>query len=136
VGSYQKRIWRALAIHAAGALPAIAVIFVLAHQAPRLPLAVVLVGLTLAGALLLVSSLPWWRRIDEMEREVHTSCWYSGSLVGALAVLLWTMGLSAHTGAHRELALGAGLCFVAQSVVYLIFWAIRSSSLSSRAMAR
>ena len=136
MGAYQKRIWQALAVQTVGALAAIAAILVIVAKARQLSLAVVLLGLTLAGALVLAAGQPWWRRIDEMEREEHTNAWYEGSILGALLALLWMLGLTAHTGAHRELALGGGLVFIAQGLVYLVFWAIRRLSRRSRATAR
>ena len=43
------------------------------------------------------------------------------------------VGVTAHAGAHRELALGASICFGAQAFFYLAFWAIRRSVRSGRA---
>ena len=132
--AYDIRIWRALAIQLVGAVIATAAILFLIARARQLPLAVVLVGLTLAGALVVAAGQPWWRRIDEMERETHSLAWYEGSILGASVAMLWMLGLSAHTGAHKELALGGALCFIAQGVVYLIFWAIRWSGQHARAL--
>jgi hypothetical protein len=136
MGTYQKRIWQALAVQMAGAVAAMAAIFTLVAWAPQLPLFVVIAGLTLAGAVVLAAGQPWWRRIDEMEREAHALSWYEGSILGAVAALMWMLGLAAHSGAHRELALGGGLCFIAQGLAYLVFWAIRSWGRRSRTVAR
>jgi hypothetical protein len=133
---YENRIWRALAIQGVGALVAIAMILALGARAPQLPLVVVLGGLTLAGVLVLAAGQPWWRRIDEMEREMHAMAWYEGSVPGAALALLWMLGLTAHSGAHRELAFGGALCFMVQGAFYLVFWAIRAANRRSRAVAR
>jgi hypothetical protein len=132
---YENRIWKALAIQGAGALVAIAMILVLIRRAPQLPLAVVLGGLSLAGVLVLAAGQPWWRRIDEMEREMQALAWYEGSVPGAALALLWMLGLFAHSGAHRELAFGGALCFMAQGLAYLVFWAIRAARRGSGAVA-
>jgi hypothetical protein len=139
---YENRIWKALAIQGAGALAAIALILVLVRLAPQLPLAVVLSGLSLAGVLVVAAGQPWWRRIDEMEREMHALAWYEGSVPGAALALLWMLGLTAHSGgltahsgAYREMAFGGALCFMAQGLAYLVFWAIRAMNRRSRAAA-
>lgn len=136
MSGYRKRIWQALAVQAAGALAAVAIILPLVRQAPRLPLALVMIGLMFAGALLLAAGQPWWRRIDEMEREEHAIAWYEGSIPGALVVLMGVLGLTAHTGAHRELALGAAVCFIGQGLFYLVFFAIRRRARTRGAVAR
>ncbi len=135
MGAYQQRIWRALAVQLAGGLAAGAAVTALVGWAHRLPLAVVLLGLVLAGVLVLAAGQPWWRRIDEMEREEHAIAWYEGSIPGALICLLCMLGVTAHSGAHRELALGAAICFAAQALVYLVFWTIRRSDRRARAAA-
>ncbi len=136
MGAYQKRIWQALAVQIAGAVAATAAMSVLVFRARQLPLAVIIVGLLIAGVVLLAAGQPWWRRIDEMEREEHALAWYEGSIPGALIALLCMLGVTAHSGAHREMALGAGICFVAQGLVYLVFFAIRRANRQARDAAR
>jgi len=132
MSAYQRRIWQALAVQAVGALAAATAIVLLVGRARQLPLPVVIVGLVLAGVLLLAAGMPWWRRIDEMEREEHTLAWYEGSVPGAAIALLCLLGVTAHSGAHRELGLGAAICFSAQGLLYLVFWAIRRTVRTAR----
>jgi hypothetical protein len=136
MSGYQKRIWRALAVQGAGILVAVPAMLILFNRAPRLPLAALLVGLILAGAVILATGQPWWRRIDEMEREEHAIAWYEGSIPGALIALLCMAGVAAHTHAHREFALGASFCFLAQGVFYLIVWAVRRLGRRAREIAQ
>lgn len=136
MGAYQKRIWRALAVQAAGALAAGAAIVLLTRQAPQLPLAVVVAGMVLAGVVVVAAGQPWWRRIDEMERQEHALAWYEGSIPGAAIALLGMLGLAARQAAHRELAIGGAICFVVQAVLYLVFWGIRRAMRSARGPAQ
>jgi FtsH-binding integral membrane protein len=132
MSTYQKRIWRALAVQLAGAVAAVAAILLLGAHARQMPLALVIGGLILAGVVVLAAGQPWWRRIDEMEREEHALAWYEGSLPGALFALLCLLGVMAHSGAHRELGVGAAICFAAQALFYFIFWGIRRAKRQAR----
>lgn len=132
MGAYQKRIWKALAVQAAGAAAGAAAIVVLGARARQLPLGVVLSGFILAGVLILAAGQPWWRQIDEMEREEHAIAWYEGSIPGASIALLGMLGVSAHFRAHWEMAEGAAICFAAQALVYFVFFAIRRASRHAR----
>jgi hypothetical protein len=136
MSAYQRRIWQALAVQAAGAVAGGAAVVLLIGHASELPLPVVLAGLVLAGVVLVAAGQPWWRRIDEMEREEHSLAWYEGGVPGAALALLCLLGVAAHSGAHLELALGGAICFGAQAAFYLVFWAIRRSVRSPRAAAR
>jgi hypothetical protein len=68
--------------------------------------------LLLAGALALAAVVPWWRRVDDVQKAVHLSSWYWGGTAGGIAVL---MGLVAATGIESELAQGAGVMFLGQA---------------------
>ena len=136
MSGYQKRIWQALAVQLAGAVAGAGAILVLVARAQQLPLAVVIGGLILAGVLILAAGQPWWRRIDEMEREEHAIAWYEGSIPGGAIALLCLLGVIAHSGAHRELGLGGAICFLAEGLFYLVFWAIRRANRQARGAAQ
>ena len=73
---------------------------------------VLMAGVVLAG-------IPWWRALDDVQKQGQTHSWYWGSLVAGLAALAW---LLATTGRHSDLSLGAAYLFVAQGVGFALAW--------------
>ena len=70
-----------------------------------------------AGALALSAMVPWWRRVDDVQKSVHLASWFWGGMAGGIAVL---MALVASVGVRGDLAEGAGLALVGQAVGFLV----------------
>ncbi len=82
--------------------------------------------LVLAGGLAVVAtalwaSIPWWRRMDDMQKHGQMISWYWGGLGAGLAMLIW---LIAALGLQSDQALGALALLMAQTVGFLVFWAV------------
>ena len=71
-------------------------------------------------ALALWACLPWWNRLDDMQKQGHTVSWYWGGLGGGILALT---GLVAAVGVHGELAVGGLIAMLGQLVGFLVFWA-------------
>lgn len=70
--------------------------------------------------LALAAGLPWWRRLDDVQRAGHLTACYWGGQAGMLAAVL---GLVAATGPRSELSLGALFTVVGVAAGYLLFYA-------------
>ena len=71
-------------------------------------------------ALAFAASLPWWRKIDDMQKTGQLVSWYWGGMAGGLAVV---MALIAATGVRSELSLGALYTLLGQSAGFFLFLA-------------
>lgn len=69
-------------------------------------------------ALAVAAMLPWWRKLDDMQRTGHLVSWHWGGLVGTLAVM---MALVAATGTRSELSLGSLYTLLGQTAGYFVF---------------
>lgn len=67
------------------------------------------------------ASVPWWRTMDDMQRQGHMISWYWGGMAGGLVVLVW---LGAALGMPSPQVQGALALFVGQAVGFLIFWGV------------
>lgn len=77
------------------------------------------------AAAALAASVPWWNRLDDVQKYGHMSSWYWGSMAGALAMLVW---LAVTTGRHSDLSLGAIYLFFAQGAGFafvFMLWRLR-----------
>src|SRR5690349_10384365 len=74
------------------------------------------------GGLALLACLPWWRRVDDVQKGVHLASWWWGGMAGGIVVL---MGLVAAVGPRGDLAKGAGLLMVGQAVGFLLVHGIK-----------
>ena len=72
-------------------------------------------------ALGLAASLPWWRRLDDVQKTGQLVSWYWGGQIGAVIVL---MGLVAGTGKQSEYSLGGLAVFLGEAVAFAIAWLI------------
>jgi len=72
-------------------------------------------------ALAFAALLPWWRKLDDMQKTGHLSSHYWGGMAGGLAVML---ALVAATGRHSDLSLGALYTVLGQAVGFLAFLAL------------
>lgn len=79
------------------------------------PASVAVCWLALAG------TLPWWRKLDAMQKDAHLESWYWGGMAGGVAVL---MALAVGAGIRSDLARGGGLVLVGQGVGFLIFFVV------------
>jgi hypothetical protein len=73
--------------------------------------------LLLVGALALLGTWPWWRRIDDIQKNGHMLSWYWGSTVGAVILLMWVI---AATGVNSDVTKGATAMFMAQGLGFLV----------------
>lgn len=76
-------------------------------------------------ALAFAAIMPWWRKLDDMQKTGQLVSWYWGGMAGALAVML---GLVAATGVRSELSLGALYTVLGQTAGYFLFlagWRLR-----------
>jgi hypothetical protein len=71
-------------------------------------------------ALALAACIPWWRKLDDMQKAGHLVSWYWGGLAGALAVV---KALVAATGVHSDLSKGALFTIVGQAIAFLLAFA-------------
>lgn len=79
------------------------------------------------GALAFAALVPWWRKVDDMQRTGHLVSWYWGGMAGGLAVML---ALVAASGRHSDLSLGALYTVLGQAVGFMLFfagWRLRRS---------
>lgn len=82
--------------------------------------------LVLAGGLFVVGTtlwacVPWWRTMDDMQKQGHMISWYWGGMGAGLAMLVW---LIAALGIPSPQVQGALALLVAQSVGFLGYWAM------------
>lgn len=70
-------------------------------------------------ALAFAASIPWWRKVDHMQREGHLVSWYWGGL-GAAALVL--MALIAATGVKSDMTRGAMYLVIGQSAGFFAYW--------------
>jgi hypothetical protein len=78
---------------------------------------ILLVGCALA----LWACVPWWRRMDDMQKHGHMVSWYWGGLAGGIIML---MAIIAANGTRSEQALGALLVMMGSVGGFLLFWAM------------
>jgi hypothetical protein len=78
-------------------------------------------ALLVVCALAFVAMLPWWRKIDDMQRTGHLVSWHWGGLAGTLAVM---MALVAATGTRSDLSLGSLYTLLGQAGGYFVFLAV------------
>lgn len=76
--------------------------------------------LVLMGGVML-AGLPWWRALDDVQRQGQTHSWYWGSMLAGLCVIMW---LIATTGRHSDMSLGAAYLFIAQGIGFALVWTI------------
>jgi len=70
-------------------------------------------------ALAFAACIPWWRKLDHMQKEGHVVSWYWGGIGGAAVAL---MALVAASGVHSELSKGAMYLFLGQGAGFLAYW--------------
>lgn len=82
---------------------------------------IVLPLLLLVGALALASAIPWWKRVDDMQKQGHLLSWYWGGLAGGLFMLFWIIAGAGH---QSDAVKGATAMALGQSAGFFIAWII------------
>jgi hypothetical protein len=115
----EKRVWAAFALHVGAAamlsLATLALVFV---GRDSLPAWLVVLGLALLAAGYCYSGLPWWRRLDHMERDGWLLAWFWGGGFAGTVALLATAALA---GVGSDWFKGAFLAMGAQSLGHIVF---------------
>ena len=70
-------------------------------------------------ALAFAACIPWWRKVDHMQKEGHLISWYWGGLGGAVVAL---MALVAATGVNSDMSKGAMYLVLGQTAGFLAYW--------------
>jgi len=126
VQSYRSRMRIALALALVAAIAAGFIGSRVAHAGePGANFWLVYAGLLAVAALAFAATVPWWRKLDDMQRTGHLVSWYWGGMAGGVAVM---MALVAGTGAQSDLSQGALYTVLGQAVGFLLFfggWRLR-----------
>ena len=72
-------------------------------------------------ALGVAATLPWWRRLDDVQKSGHLVSWYWGGLIGGGMVIL---GFAAANGIDSSLTRGAGAVMIVQGAVSSFAWLV------------
>jgi hypothetical protein len=112
--------WLSFLIPTAVGLP-LALLFKTAQPGPGEHFWLVLGGIVFVFAVSFAAALPWWRTMDDMQRQGHTISWYWGGLGGGSLMFAW---LIAALGGESDTVKGAVAMLLAQIVGFLIFWAV------------
>ena len=72
-------------------------------------------------ALGLATTLPWWRRLDDVQKSGHLVSWYWGGMIGGAMAIL---GFAAANGIDSSLTRGAGAVMVAQGGASALAWVV------------
>ena len=67
------------------------------------------------------ATIPWWRRLDDVQKSGHLVSWYWGGQIGAVIVL---MALGAGTGVDSDYSRGGVAVFLGEGVAFLVAWLI------------
>lgn len=78
-------------------------------------------GMLLVFAVGFAAVHPWWRNLDDVQRNGHLVSWYWGAQIGAVIVLV---ALVAATGSRSEYSLGGLAVFLGEAVAFGIAWLI------------
>ena len=130
--SYSSRVRRAMWLAFASApIIGIAGAILLRRIQPGEHAWLVFALLTFGCGLALLACVPWWKRLDDMQKHGHLVSWYWGGTAGGIVAL---MGLVAAKGIRSEMASGGMAVLLAGAVVFLIVlvvWSIRQTSSSA-----
>ena len=97
---------------------------VLRNQA-SMPDGLAFILLLVAGALAFLAMVPWWKRLDHMQKDAQYESWYWGGIIGATVALA---GIAVFAGVQSDVTKGAFVLFIAQCAavtIYWIYWRIR-----------
>lgn len=89
-----------------------------AARADFWPLYLGLLGLC---ALAIGAMVPWWNKLDDLQKAGQLNAWYWGGLIGGLVVLMW---LVAATGRSSDLSRGALALLLGETAGFGIAWLV------------
>ncbi len=72
-------------------------------------------------AVMFAAMMPWWRRLDDVQKSGQTISWWWGGQIGGVVVL---MALVAATGPHSDFARGGIAMFLGEAAGFTIYWLI------------
>src|SRR5437764_409549 len=84
-----------------------------------LPSTVSIILVALVGGAAVLACLPWWRALDEMQRERQLTSWYWG---GSFGMVLGLLSAAVIGGARSPLAQGAFMVVVTEVASFTVFW--------------
>ena len=102
-----------------GAAIGVAWASIVSHESFRPSISVVL-SAALAGVGI-AACIPWWRALDEMQREAQLTSWYWG---GCFGCLLGVIGAGLIGGVRSTLLSGALLVAAAQILCFAVCWVV------------
>lgn len=115
----QKAIWAVLGLAVLAALGVGVLASLLIQKGPdRLPLSLIILACAALVGVVVLASMPWWRKLDDMARDAHLTSWYWGASFGGGVALL----AAAAIDGQGPLFQGAILVFGAQAVAYVLCW--------------
>lgn len=65
--------------------------------------------------------LPYWNRLDDLQKQGQLVSWYWGGMGGAIVMLAWLLAMNLH---RSEFGRGAGLMLLAQVIGFAVAWVI------------
>lgn len=77
--------------------------------------------LLLVAAAIMLVPMPWWNKLDDVQKQGQLTSWYWGGMAGGLVVLMWIV---AATGPDSPVSKGAVAMFLGQGAGFAITWAI------------
>ena len=77
--------------------------------------------LVVGCALALLACVPWWNRLDDMQKQGHMVSWYWGGTAGGITSL---MALVAYSGVRSDLATGGFVVLLTEAGAFLLAWAL------------
>jgi len=88
-----------------------------AHGRGQAPFAVLALLIAIILGVTFAAMLPWWRKLDHMQRDSHLTSWYwGGSFGGGLGLLLIIL----IDREPNQLMLGGALVWLAQLIGYVV----------------
>lgn len=124
--TYKQRMWALAALAIATSVPVGLVMGVLGRDiASPSNIWVVVPILILLFAVQFIAVWPWWKRLDDLQKQAHLTSWYWGGMSGAVLWVIWLVANKMH---HTDFGMGAVAMFSAQFAgfcVYYLFWWIR-----------
>ena len=119
--SYRMKMWGAAGLSLAAAVGAgMAGSYLAAHNAPGTNFWLVFPLLILAAGLAMLAAKPWWRQLDDVQRQGHTGSWYWGSMIGGLSFVMY---LVADVGRQSALTRGAVYLLLAEFAGFVLLYA-------------